>query len=133
MKERIRKIIEYQGLSISLFEANISTGRGTISRYLREDCSFSVEILIKIGQAYPEINMDWLVNGRGSMFYTSSDEKEKIIDEKKQVDLMSMVINAKDELIETLKDRVDKQNEYLTELTKKYIETTDDLRKHKNT
>lgn len=66
------------------------------------------------------------------MFCDEINVEDKPDSEKNRIELMSMVINAKDELIETLKDRVDKQNEYLTELTKKYIETTDDLRKHKH-
>lgn len=133
MKERLKKFIEYQGLSTNLFETKICVGRGVINRYLREDCTFSAEILVKIGQTYKDLNMNWLINGRGSMFCDEINVEDKPDSEKNRIELMSMVIDAKDELIETLKDRVDKQNEYLTELTKKYIETTDDLRKHKHT
>lgn len=64
IQERIRKFIEFKGISARKFERDCDLGNAFV-RNIKD--SISVTKLEKILQVFPEINKDWLITGEGEM------------------------------------------------------------------
>jgi transcriptional regulator with XRE-family HTH domain len=67
MVDRIQKIIQIKKLTSSKFADKIGVPRSTISHILSGRNNPSLELLLKILDAFPEVNTNWLVRGEGSM------------------------------------------------------------------
>ncbi len=81
MIERIHQFIEKQSISNREFYRRT----GLSNSYLSMAKSIGGDKLIKIHSAFPEINMDWVVTGRGEMIYTSVTFKTtNTMEEKKE-------------------------------------------------
>lgn len=72
VKNRIIEILEKSGLTPSEFADKIEVQRSAISHITSGRNKPSLEFLIKIKQAFPEIDTDWLIFGI---------EKEEILEE----------------------------------------------------
>ncbi len=66
MKERLLQIAAYLGLSVRSFEAECGLQRGNISN-MSESGAIGSDKLSKIYVKYPELNLEWLLTGIGSM------------------------------------------------------------------
>ncbi|WP_046756776.1 helix-turn-helix domain-containing protein [Kordia jejudonensis] len=64
--KRLRKILEYYGLSASAFADKLSVQRSSISHILSGRNKPSLEFVMKILNAFPEVELYWLLNGKGS-------------------------------------------------------------------
>ena len=66
MRERIKQIIEREGMSQSQFADFIGVNRPTLSHVIAGRNNPSMEIVLKIHQKFPKINILWLLDGIGS-------------------------------------------------------------------
>lgn len=73
-KERILKYIDTQGVSNRQFCITIAVSH----TYFSVKGAISSDILAKIFTRYPEINMDWVITGRGEMLYSNSNAKQAV-------------------------------------------------------
>lgn len=136
MKERIAQIITHEQLTSGKFALAIGTQPSVISHILNGRNKPSMEIIQKILSAYPSINPDWLVLGRGSMMrqmhgleqtslfdisekdsgLTSVDPKTKSI--KKEDHLKPITSTSNIQSIESLKNKkVSKITVYYSDMT----------------
>jgi len=76
MNERLRQIIEYYGISTRNFSLKIGVNESTIRKVLAENTSIQSNNLAKIAVKFPEINLDWLITGRGSMLISENKETQ---------------------------------------------------------
>ena len=67
MIERIKEFIESKEISVSAFEQKISSSDGMIRRAICNGTDIQSKWLSKISENYPEINIEWLVTGKGDM------------------------------------------------------------------
>ena len=67
LSRRINLLILDYGLNISKFEKSIDASNGTISKAIKEDRDINSSLLIKIKEVYPDVNLDWLITGKGSI------------------------------------------------------------------
>jgi DNA-binding XRE family transcriptional regulator len=67
MINRIKEIAAHYGLSSTGFADRIEVARPVISHILSERNRPSLEVVQKIGVAFPEINLDWLLFGKEAM------------------------------------------------------------------
>ena len=67
INQRILEFIEFKGLSLHRFGEMSSFASGGLSRAIKEHRTFSVDKLMKIYEAFPELNPIWLQFGRGKM------------------------------------------------------------------
>ena len=67
MTDRILEIIKYLHISPSDFAEEIGVQRSSISHLISGRNKASLEFVQKILSRYPEINIDWLLNGNGQM------------------------------------------------------------------
>lgn len=73
--QRILTVIKYSDLSKNAFATKI--GHRNMTKTLANDNVPGTKIILAIHESYPEIDLDWLLTGRGNMFHkgykTSSD------------------------------------------------------------
>jgi transcriptional regulator with XRE-family HTH domain len=63
--KRLKKVIDYYGESASSFAVKIGVPRSSISHILSGRNKPSLEFILKILASYPEVELYWLLNGKG--------------------------------------------------------------------
>lgn len=74
--KRLQKVIEYYGESASSFAEKIGVQRSSISHILSGRNKPSLEFVLKVLSAFPEVELYWLLNGKGSFPKTSASKTE---------------------------------------------------------
>lgn len=95
--ERVKKIIEYKGLSISAFERMTNMSNNSIQTAIKRNSNLKDDTLNSILRCFPDISPEWLLTGNGEMLraatdvvdeakisYTSELDKQYIIDLQKE-------------------------------------------------
>jgi plasmid maintenance system antidote protein VapI len=70
--EQLNKIMDYYGLSASAFAELIQVQRSSISHILSGRNKPSLDFILKLNVAFPDINLYWLLNETGDMIDSSS-------------------------------------------------------------
>ncbi|NNJ89859.1 MAG: helix-turn-helix transcriptional regulator [Eudoraea sp.] len=63
---RLEKILSFYNLSASSFADKIGVQRSSISHLLTGRNKPSLEFVMKVVKTYPEVNLYWLLNGKGT-------------------------------------------------------------------
>lgn len=84
MHERIKQIIDNEGLSVRKFEDKIHCSVGVIARALKNKTDISSRFLISIKEVFPQYSAEWLLTGEGEMFV--SKDGVSSVEECKQTD-----------------------------------------------
>lgn len=71
---RLDKLLRYYNLSASNFADKVGVQRSSISHLLSGRNKPSLEFVLKVIKAFPEVNLYWLLNGKGVF---PSDNKER--------------------------------------------------------
>lgn len=74
--KRLQKILDYYSISATSFSEIISFNRSTISHLLSGRNKPSLEFVMKVLEAYPEVELYWLLNGKGS--FPSTQNKDSL-------------------------------------------------------
>lgn len=75
--ERLQTVMEYYDISAAAFADAIEVGRSSISHILSGRNKPSLDFVLKIVQAYPEVELYWLLNGKGTFPTTPVTPKEQ--------------------------------------------------------
>ena len=75
--KRLEKILEYYDISAAAFAEAIDVGRSSISHILSGRNKPSLDFVMKVVQTYPEVELYWLLNGKGSFPSTSVKTETK--------------------------------------------------------
>lgn len=62
---RLEKILEHYALSAAAFADTIGVQRSSVSHVLTGRNKPSLEFVMKVVRSYPEVNLYWLLNGKG--------------------------------------------------------------------
>lgn len=94
--KRLQQVIDYYGESASSFAEKIGVQRSSISHILSGRNKPSLEFVLKVLASFPEVELYWLLNGKGS--FPSSDLKteNKTIKQKGMPFDMEVKKTAKD-------------------------------------
>ncbi len=77
--KRLQKIIGYYNLSASAFADNVGVPRSSISHILSGRNKPSLEFVMKILSGFPDVDLYWLLNGKGNFpSLEKSNSKKKI-------------------------------------------------------
>jgi transcriptional regulator with XRE-family HTH domain len=68
MNERILKILENEGLTAAKFADRIGVQRSSISHIISGRNKPSFDFIAKTIESFPEINAEWLINGKGNIY-----------------------------------------------------------------
>jgi len=71
---RLNKILDFYDLSAASFADKIEVGRSSISHILSGRNKPSLDFVMKVVQNFPEVELYWLLNGKGK-FPASTDSK----------------------------------------------------------
>ncbi|MBC9798349.1 helix-turn-helix transcriptional regulator [Sinomicrobium weinanense] len=63
--KRLQEVLDYYGLSASSFADRIGVQRSSISHILSGRNKPSLDFVLKILQTFPEVELYWLLNGKG--------------------------------------------------------------------
>ncbi len=86
--DRLRKLIDDEGLSISGFERIIGVGQNSVSTCLRRYSSISHHVLIGIKNNFPHYSLEWLLTGE------DSENKETILNIKNTLKELEKEVNS---------------------------------------
>lgn len=64
--KRFERILQYYGLSASAFADKIEVQRSSISHLLSGRNKPSLDFVLKVVKTFPEVNLYWLLNGKGT-------------------------------------------------------------------
>ena len=73
-QERLETILRYYGLSATAFAEEIGVQRSSISHLLSGRNKPSLDFVLKVVQRFPEVNLYWLLNGKGG--FPKGEQKE---------------------------------------------------------
>ncbi|WP_203295672.1 helix-turn-helix domain-containing protein [Luteirhabdus pelagi] len=112
--KRLEKIFEHYGLSATAFAERIDFNRSTISHILSGRNKPSLEFVMKVVHEFPEVELYWLLNGKGS-FPIDTEEKTDVSPTKTSEERSLVSKNIKQSLPTT-------QTEAFTSSTSKEID-----------
>lgn len=72
MLNRLKKYIDYKGISVSAFEKSIGMSNASFGKSLKNGGSIGGDKLEKILSVYPDINAEWLLTGAGEMLKSTT-------------------------------------------------------------
>jgi len=72
--ERLEHLLQYYSLSASSFADKVNVQRSSISHLLSGRNKPSLEFVLKVVKAFPEVNLYWLLNGKGN--FPAENKKE---------------------------------------------------------
>jgi transcriptional regulator with XRE-family HTH domain len=73
--KRLQNVIDYYSESASSFAQKIEVQRSSISHILSGRNKPSLDFVLKILDAYPEVELYWLLNGKGQFPKSNNEEK----------------------------------------------------------
>ncbi len=74
---RLNKIIKYYGLKKKDFTDLCGISKNQLYNYLKHDQLPNTKVFQSIKDNFPEIHLDWLITGTGSMLINEPDNKKK--------------------------------------------------------
>ncbi|MBI4648650.1 MAG: helix-turn-helix transcriptional regulator [Bacteroidia bacterium] len=78
MKDRIKKIIRDESISFSKFADEIGVLRSSVSHILTGRNNPSLEFVQKVLNRYRNINIEWLIYGKGEMYKIEKNKPDEI-------------------------------------------------------
>lgn len=82
MIERLKQILDYYNLSASSFADKIDVPRSSISHLLSGRNNPSLDFIIKVETAFEEVNLNWLVYGKGNFPPHTENQQREVKIEK---------------------------------------------------
>ncbi|MGL5681791.1 MAG: helix-turn-helix domain-containing protein [Marinifilaceae bacterium] len=102
MQNRFKLILEEKNLTAKMAAEIIGINASAISHLLNGNRKPSFEVLEKIAQAFPELNMNWFIQGEGKAWSGAEplDESEECLNDTTAVDAITfsngiLDVNAK--------------------------------------
>lgn len=77
MQERFKQLLEEKGLSATKFAALIKVNASAMSHILNGRSKPGFDVLDKIAQAFPDVNLNWLISGKGELSNYLSEKENK--------------------------------------------------------
>nr|WP_299382021.1 helix-turn-helix transcriptional regulator [Allomuricauda sp.] len=81
---RIKTVIEHFDLSVSSFADKIGVQRSSISHILSGRNRPSLDFIMKVVRTYPEVNLYWLLLGKGAFPTTQKDDNPPTLNFSKE-------------------------------------------------
>ncbi|MEN9697634.1 MAG: hypothetical protein RLZ56_1055 [Bacteroidota bacterium] len=76
--ERIAIYLQFKAIAPYSFERKIHLSNGYVAKQLKHNGSVGSDILIRICEHYPDLNMLWVLTGDGSMILNPEDTTQEL-------------------------------------------------------
>lgn len=77
MNDRLKKFLDYEGISVRQFEAAIGSSDGKIAKFIATNSSLKSDTLNAIMEKFPRLSIEWLITGQGEMLRSSGTPKHE--------------------------------------------------------
>ena len=77
--KRLEIILDYYNLSASAFADKINVQRSSLSHLLSGRNKPSLDFIIKVIEVFPEVDLYWILNGKGNFPKSEKKIEEKIV------------------------------------------------------
>jgi phage repressor protein C with HTH and peptisase S24 domain len=77
--DRIKQYLDIKGISVSAFERSIGMSNASFGKSLKKGGAIGTDKLENILSVYPDISVEWLFSGKGSMLKDGKDNSEPTI------------------------------------------------------
>lgn len=104
--DRLAKYLEVKDISAREFELGCGVANGYLGKQLKVHASIGSDILEKVAVQYPDLNLVWLITGRGKMLVKPTKEKRDPEAEDLQMQEDKAAYAIRDHLIEVLKEQL---------------------------
>ena len=98
---RLEKVIQFYGLSASSFAEKIGVQRSSISHILSGRNKPSLEFIMKLLSSFPEVDLYWLLNGKGS-FPKLEEKIKKLSKISKPIEIKPAISASTDKTIQRI-------------------------------
>ena len=88
MKKRLIEFLRYLGIGQDKFAKNVGLSRGYVNNITD---NVTMKTIDKILKAYPELNKNWLLTGKGEML--NEDQSKKLYSESHKEDRNSQILS----------------------------------------
>ncbi|XWY22415.1 helix-turn-helix domain-containing protein [Bisgaard Taxon 45] len=75
ISQRLRAVMELQGLNIKAFAEQLEMPYRTLQNYLLNERDPSADVLVKVSELL-NVDLNWLMRGKGEMFLSILSQKE---------------------------------------------------------
>lgn len=120
--DRLDKFLKFKGLNDHQITVQAGLSIGVIGRQRKTGRALAVANIAKILYAYPELNADWLITGRGEMLVTvatpAPEEKKEIVHEEMPT-LRDIITDQRNE-IASLNREVGALREQIANMERRY-------------
>ena len=82
--KRLQKVIDYYNESASSFAEKIGVQRSSISHILSGRNKPSLDFVLKVLSSFPEVELYWLLNGKGQFPTEDGKQIEIVVDKNKK-------------------------------------------------
>lgn len=102
--KRLQKVIDFYGESASSFAEKIGVQRSSISHILSGRNKPSLDFVLKVLSSFPEVELYWLMNGKGQFPSQKNEVQKKVISEveKKSIPKIENISNSENKSIERI-------------------------------
>ena len=115
--DRLQKILSYSNLSVRALAIKCSLKQQTLDKHIKGISEPSANTLMGIAAAFPEISTEWLLLGTGAML-KDDNESERLNSLIDTITTLQNTINAKNDAIATLSNRVMQLENQLSQTNK---------------
>lgn len=77
---RIMLLIKHLNISARQFDISIGTANGYILRMQKNNASVGSDVIERIVKLYPQVNLVWLITGKGDMLLEETKKKSEKTD-----------------------------------------------------
>ena len=95
--KRLEIILDYYNLSASAFADKINVQRSSLSHLLSGRNKPSLDFIIKVIEVFPEVDLYWILNGKGN-FPKSENVAPTVLETEKKTPSQPIVENTNSEL-----------------------------------
>lgn len=92
---RIMMLIQHLNLSARKFDISIGASNGYILRMNKNNASVGSDVIEKIIEVYPQVNLIWLITGKGPMLLPEYADSTEPINPSLIEDIVNQKIEAK--------------------------------------
>ncbi len=107
--QRLKEVLAYSGLSVRAFAIKCGVSQPTLDKQLKGLRGISIETIMSVLYAFPDISAEWLMRGVGEMIISKRPNTAELDRINKLVNTIATLqdtIDAKSNTISNLKERI---------------------------
>jgi len=83
--ERLKHLLDSQNLSVTQFGKKVGVSRDTLNKMFAKGSDPKLHLLQKCLELYPNLNIEWLILGKGEMWKMEAEKMTKLEQEMEAV------------------------------------------------